>query len=451
MKKITKMLVLAFALVLSLSIGAGSTAEAAKVTVKKVTSVNALTGSKTIYLAKGKKATLKTTVTVTPNKAANKKVTYKSSNKKVATVTAKGVITAKKAGTAKITVTSKKNTKKKATVTVKVVKGKVTSIKLNQTSGTLTVGDTVALKATVKVSSGGKKNVVWSSSDTKVATVKSGKVTAVAPGTATITVKAADGTGKKATYKVTVNAKTIAVTGITLDKTSLALKTDESQTLNATVVPADATDKTVTWTTSDAKVATVSNGVVKAVAPGNATITATAGGKTATCTVTVIPTYTTTITPADQKEVMVEVAFSDVNKVQADVDKIADFSADKEVVINLNGKDYTAKVENGHVTIGGKLIAESEQAKNATSVTIKTAIKADKIASVVAFTPASVSSVKVNDAVTFTGITANTFKIGATTYNYTISGQNIIIVGDTSAKTALAGLEDVVTITETVK
>lgn len=452
MKKITKMLVLAFALVLSLSISAGSTAEAAKkVTVKKVTSVNALTGSKKIYLAKGKKATLKTTVTVTPNKAANKKVTYKSSNKKVATVTSKGVITAKKAGTAKITVTSKKNSKKKATVTVKVVKGKVTSIKLNQTSGTLTVGDTVALKATVKVSSGGKKNVVWSSSNTKVATVKSGKVTAVAPGTATITVKAADGTGKKATYKVTVKAKTVAVTNVTLNKSSLALKTGEAQTLTATVAPANATDKTVTWATSNAKVATVSGGKVTAVAPGTATITAKAGAKTATCTVTVTySTYTTTVTPVDGKEVTVEVAFSSVSNVQADIDKIAKFANDEEVVINLNGKDYTAKVVDGHVTINGKLIAASEQAKNAKSVTIKTTIKADKIVSVVAFTPASVSSVKVG-TVTFTGITEKTFKVGSTTYNYTVNGKNIVITGSTSAKTALSGLGNVVAITETAK
>lgn len=88
-------------------------AAASKIAVKKITSVDSLTGSKTIYLAKGKKAVLKTVVTVTPNKSANKKVIYKSSNKKVAAVTSKGIITGKKAGTAKITVISKKNNKKK--------------------------------------------------------------------------------------------------------------------------------------------------------------------------------------------------------------------------------------------------------------------------------------------------------------------------------------------------
>ena len=175
--------------------------------VTKLTSVNKLTGKKTIYLAKGKKATLKTTVTVTPNTTENKAVTYKSSNKKIATVTNKGIITAKKAGTVKITVTSKKNKKKKATITVKVLSGKVTGVKLNKTSGILKVGETDKLKATITVSKGGKKNVVWTSSNTKVAKVNNGTVTAVSKGTATITVKATDGTGKKATYKVTVKEK----------------------------------------------------------------------------------------------------------------------------------------------------------------------------------------------------------------------------------------------------
>lgn len=198
-------------LLLSVLIPNGSTltveAASKKAVVKKVTSVNSLTGSKTIKLAKGKKATLKTAVTVTPNKSANKKVTYKSSNPKIATVSKKGVIAGKKAGTARITVTSAKNSKKKATVIVKVVKGKVTSIRLSSTSGTLTVGDTEKLKATVKVSKGGSKSVVWTTSNKKVATIKNGTVKAVGAGTAAITVKAADGTGKKAVYKVTVKAK----------------------------------------------------------------------------------------------------------------------------------------------------------------------------------------------------------------------------------------------------
>ena len=232
MKKLKKLnaIFLAMALLLSmLSVPGGKAHAAGKVKVKKITAVNSLTGSKTIYLAKGKKATLKTTVTVTPNKSANKKVTYKSSNKKVATVSSKGVITGKKAGTAKITVTSKKNPKKKAKVTVKVVKGKVTSIKLNKTSETLTVGDSTKLTATVKTGKGGKKNVVWITSDKKIATVKNGLVKAVGVGTATITVKAADGTGKKATYKVTVKEKSKTTEKPTTETTEITLEDTEGK------------------------------------------------------------------------------------------------------------------------------------------------------------------------------------------------------------------------------
>ncbi|MDE5778342.1 MAG: Ig-like domain-containing protein, partial [Lachnospiraceae bacterium] len=188
----------------TLSVPKGAEAASRKVKVKKITSVSSITDSKTIYLAKGKTVKLKTTVTVTPDKPENRKVTYKSSDKKIATVTGKGVIKGKKAGNAKITVTSKKDSKKKATVKVKVVKGKVTGIQLNKTSATLTVGDTVKLKADVKTSRGGRKDVAWTSSKEKVATVNKGTVTAVGAGETTITVKAADGSGKKAACKVMV-------------------------------------------------------------------------------------------------------------------------------------------------------------------------------------------------------------------------------------------------------
>lgn len=211
MKKMVKSAVVALALALSLSFGVGTTANA-KVTVKKVASVNKLTGSKKITLTKGKKATLKTTVTLKSGKT-NKKVTYKSSKKSVATVTKKGVIKAKKVGTAKITVTSTQNKKKKATVTVKVVKGKVTKVTFDQTAIRLDPAKTAEIKATVKTS-GKKPNkaLVWSTSDAKVATVTAaGKVTAVAPGVATITAKATDGTGKKATATVTVSKTTLAL------------------------------------------------------------------------------------------------------------------------------------------------------------------------------------------------------------------------------------------------
>ena len=100
-------------------------------------------------------------------------------------------------------------------------------------------------------------------------------------------------------YKLTIESATVPVNGVTLDKTELSLIVDGTAKLDAKVEPDTATDKTVTWESSDPNVATVDqSGKVTAVAPGTATITATAGGKTATCSVTVTAkTYTVSVNP----------------------------------------------------------------------------------------------------------------------------------------------------------
>ena len=162
----------------------------------------------------------------------------------------------------------------------------VTGVTLDKTSQNMTAGNTMDLVATVAPGNATNKAVTWTSSKTDVATVdQTGKVTAVAPGTATITVTTEDG-GKTATCEITVVAATVPATGVTLDKTSETLNVGGEVNLTATVAPADTTD-TLTWTTSNANVATVAGGKVTAVGVGTATITATAGDKSATCTITV--------------------------------------------------------------------------------------------------------------------------------------------------------------------
>ena len=169
--------------------------------------------AKQLTLKKGKTFTLKSKVTVTGK--VSKKVTYKTSNKKIATVNAKGKITAKKKGTAKIYVISKADKKKKCTITV-TVGTPVTKVKLNKTKSTMTVGKKQTLKATVTPKKASSKAVVWKSSNTKVATVTSkGVVKAKKAGTVTITATAKDGSGKKATCKVTVKKKTVNPAPIT--------------------------------------------------------------------------------------------------------------------------------------------------------------------------------------------------------------------------------------------
>jgi len=162
----------------------------------------------------------------------------------------------------------------------------VTGVTLSSQSLTLNTGNTSTLTATVSPSNATNKNVTWSTSNSSVATVSSsGVVTAVGKGTANITVTTADG-GYTATCSVTVNQP---VTGVSLNVQSLALNTGDTSTLTATVSPSNANNKNVTWSTSNSSVATVSNGVVTAVADGIATITVTTvdGGYTATCQVTV--------------------------------------------------------------------------------------------------------------------------------------------------------------------
>ncbi len=155
------------------------------------------------------------------------------------------------------------------------------------------VGQTATLIAMVTPDDATDKSVTWSSSDEGVTTVSSdGVVTAVANGTAIITATANDGSGKSATCEVTVNAPVVHTTGVTLSKTMVTLTSaGETVQLTATVLPENASDNSVTWSSSDESVATVSSeGVVTAVANGTATITATTSDGTnlsASCEVTV--------------------------------------------------------------------------------------------------------------------------------------------------------------------
>ncbi len=155
---------------------------------------------------------------------------------------------------------------------------RVESVGLDKPSATLTVGgEPLQLEATILPATATDKGVKWSSDKESVAEVdEEGLVTAIAEGTAKITVTTDDG-GKTAECEITVNPagpEPIRVTGVTLNHDFRSMLVTDEFTLEATVEPSDATDSSVTWDTSDETVVTVdSEGNITPVAIGEATIT----------------------------------------------------------------------------------------------------------------------------------------------------------------------------------
>ena len=242
-----------------------------------------------LTLTEGETETL--TATVRPDNADNRKVTWSSDKTEVATVGGDGKVTAVKAGEAVVTVATEDGGKTATCkVTVKAKAVNVTEVTLDKTELTLTEGETETLTATVRPDNADNRKVTWSSDKTDVATVDGdGRVTAVKAGVATVTVTTEDG-GKTASCKVTVKAKAVNVTEVTLDRTELTLTEGETGTLTATVKPDNADNRKVTWISDKTDVATVDGaGKVTAVKAGEAVVTVTTedGGKTATCKVTV--------------------------------------------------------------------------------------------------------------------------------------------------------------------
>lgn len=302
-----------------------------KETQVEVSSVSLNTA--TIEMVEGE--TFSLVATVLPKDAEYDKVIWASSNASVARVNS-GTVTAIKEGITTITASAGG---KSATCSVKVSTRvvAVTSITLDKTSLSMKVGETETITATVNPDNATDKTVVWGSSDVSVATVSDGKVTAKKSGTVTITAKAGS-----CIAECTVSVS-VGVVSVTLDKTSLELAIGETATLIATVKPDNATDKNVTWTSSDESVAKVADGKVTAVKSGKATITAKCEDKTAECAVTVtVPTGSVTL-----DKTSLSLAVGETAQLTATVKP--DDATDKTVVWT-SSDESVAEVINGKVT-----------------------------------------------------------------------------------------------------
>lgn len=257
----------------------------------------------------------------------------------------------------------------------------VTGITLNADSAELKVGETVTLEAWIAPENATDKTITWESSDETVATVADGVVTAVTEGTANITAKAGEHT---AVCAVTVNAadagtgptsdsteasvgdyavmpvEDVAVENVTLDKSVSEVEVGNTVELTATVTPEDATDKTVTWESSDTTVATVANGVVTALAAGTATITVktTDGEKTASCEVTVkaVPVKTDYDISTENVEITADGEYTVTGSTTSNSIKIADGVTAKitlkNVSIKLSGGNGSWNISD--ISVAGK-------------------------------------------------------------------------------------------------
>lgn len=226
------------------------------------------------------------TATVLPSDASDKNVTWSSSNPNVATVSTAGNVVSKSVGTTVITVkTADGGHQASCHVTVLEPVVYATSLTITPQALNMNIGESASLTLQMLPSNANEK-LVWESDNESVARVVNGDITAVGVGVAKIMVKGKNVTSNEVT--VTVIDK-FAVTGVKLNESEKSLQVGDSFTLTATVLPEDARDKTVTWSSDKESVATVKDGVVTAVSPGTAIIkvTAGAGAFSATCSVTV--------------------------------------------------------------------------------------------------------------------------------------------------------------------
>lgn len=295
---------------------------------------------------------------ISPSNASNKDVTWGSSNKSVATVDQNGTVIAKKTGTTIITVYSSGYS---ATCTINVIDIiNLKGITINKTSLTLKEKNSETLKITFNPSNATNKKITWKSSNTSIATVdNNGTVKALKPGSTTITAVSNDG-GFVATTKLTVEALSKKVTSISIDKKELQLVIGEESALKTTINPSYAENKNVKWQSSDEKIATVEDGVVKAKRVGTTEIKVITedGEKEAICKVTVISPPIKNISFKEKEKTIylgnTENLITINDPVNSELESPIWTSSNEKVVKVVNGKITGLAIGESIVTLSNK-------------------------------------------------------------------------------------------------
>lgn len=389
---------------------AGNTAKYKIKVLKKsqVTAIELNYETKGVYTGR----TLNLKATVLPTNATYKDVEWLSSDKSIATVTDDGVVKGISAGKARITCKSIDNPMVSMTCVV-TVKVKTTGVTLNAKSITVYTTTTKQLKATVLPSNATNKKVTWESEDPDIATVdKNGVVAGKKTGT-TYIICTTNNSERTATCKVTVK-KGVLSKKVTLNKTKISIYDGKTYTLKPTVSPENTTTKTVTWKSSNTKVAKVSSkGVVTAINPGTATITCTTKdtGKTVKCTVTVKK-----VVP---KAVMIDKDYYQVGykkSIQLTATVSPSNSTDKTLVWSSSNPNYAKVSSTGKVTglKSGKTVV--------ITVTTKSGKRVDRCEVYVGTVAAE--SVKLNKSSATIG-TGSTLQLKATVSPSTATNKNV--------------------------
>ncbi len=468
MNKYVKKITVTFIMIFIIGLAFGLTAEA-KGKVTRVQIIAPTKKSRYVITRKNTNVKVQLNVKVTAKGGASKAVKYKSSNKKVVSVSSSGMLTAKKKGTATITVTSKANKKKKDKLKI-IVKQTVRGISASvlrplasyNNVVSLVRGRTYTISTKISPSNASNKKVSYKSSKKNVASVTSkGKITAKKTGTTKITITAKDGSKKTTSFTVYVTNRIMKrITSLKASSDKKVLVAGETAFISATAEPSDATLQKVVYKSSNNKVAVVDalTGKVTAVAPGNAKITVRAmdgSKKTATVKIQVAELYTA-IAPVNGVTADVTVSF-DGDREQAAMDAsrlilAATKAGDKKSIV-VNGNKGVIENKNGkEIYVGNVPLLEYIKDKTAKDGEVSVTYGANISKAVAALELAKFTAVgeyqytiKIDDYV-FTSLSVSAkgiqIKVGNKQYDAEVEQGVIYIKGDVANDALIRELQN---------